>query len=77
MDSLRRDPDRGITRIDVPRRLRRAILLNDLSLVKRIVRNNPAYLINPDFEDKSSTNLHLAAKNGFTQIAVRGLSSVP
>ncbi|KAF2240841.1 ankyrin [Trematosphaeria pertusa] len=55
--------------IDVPRRLRRAILLNDLALVKRIVRNNPHYLRNPDFEDKSNTSLHLAAKNGFTQIA--------
>ncbi|PSN64216.1 ankyrin [Corynespora cassiicola Philippines] len=55
--------------IDVPRRLRRAILLNDLSLVKRIVRNNPNYLRNPDFEDKSNTSLHLAAKHGFTQVA--------
>ncbi|KAJ4403799.1 26S proteasome non-ATPase regulatory subunit [Didymella pomorum] len=55
--------------IDVPRRLRRAILLNDLPLVQRIVRNNPDYLRNPDYEDKSSTNLHLAAKHGFTQIA--------
>ena len=58
------------SRIDVPRRLRRAILLNDLSLVQRIIRNNPDYLRNPDFEDKSNTNLHLAAKHGFTQIAV-------
>ncbi|PVH96357.1 ankyrin [Periconia macrospinosa] len=55
--------------IDVPRRLRRAILLNDLDLVKRIVRNNPTYLRNPDFEDRSNTSLHLAAKHGFTQIA--------
>ncbi|KAF2727196.1 ankyrin [Polyplosphaeria fusca] len=57
-----------ITRIDVPRRLRRAILLNDLSLVKRIVRNNPNYLRNPDFEDKSNTSLHLAARHGFVHI---------
>ncbi|KAF2876764.1 ankyrin repeat-containing domain protein [Massariosphaeria phaeospora] len=55
--------------IDAPRRLRRAILLNDLSLVKRIVRNNPNYLRNPDFEDKSNTSLHLAAKHGFAHIA--------
>ncbi|KAF2687894.1 ankyrin [Lentithecium fluviatile CBS 122367] len=55
--------------IDVPRRLRRAILLNDLALVKRIVQNNREYLQNPDFADKSNTNLHLAARNGFTQIA--------
>lgn len=59
-----------LRRIDVPRRLRRAILLNDLPLVQRIIRNNPDYLRNPDYEDKSSTNLHLAAKYGFTQIAV-------
>ncbi|KAL6707860.1 Target of rapamycin complex 2 subunit avo2 [Coniothyrium glycines] len=55
--------------IDVPRRLRRAILLNDLPLVERIVRNNSNYLRNPDFEDKSNTSLHLAARNGFTAIA--------
>ncbi|KAF2115275.1 ankyrin repeat-containing domain protein [Lophiotrema nucula] len=60
---------RLVTRLDVPRRLRRAILLNDLSLVKRIVKNNPRYLQNPDFEDKSNTSLHLAAKHGFTKIA--------
>jgi hypothetical protein len=60
-----------LIRIDVSRRLRRAILLNDLPLVKRIIRNNPQKLRNPDFEDKSNTSLHLAAKYGFTQIAVR------
>ena len=60
-------------RIDVPRRLRRAILLNDLALVQRIVRNNPAYIRNPDLEDKSNTSLHLAAKNGFTEVAVGSL----
>ncbi|KAJ4303773.1 Target of rapamycin complex 2 subunit avo2 [Kalmusia sp. IMI 367209] len=61
----------GLTRyrIDVPRRLRRAILLNDLDLVKRIVHNNPTYLQNPDFEDKSNTSLHLAARCGFTAVA--------
>ncbi|KAK3207907.1 hypothetical protein GRF29_96g817256 [Pseudopithomyces chartarum] len=35
----------------------------------RIVRNNPTYLQNPDFEDKSNTSLHLAAKHGFTAVA--------
>jgi|SRR5690242_8294178 len=59
-----------LPRIDVPRRLRRAILLNDLPLVQRILRNNPNYLRNPDYEEKSNTNLHLAVKHGFTQIAV-------
>ena len=56
-------------RIDVSRRLRRAILLDDLSLVKRIIRNNPNYIRNPDFDDRSNTSLHLAAKHGFTTIA--------
>lgn len=56
-------------RIDVPLRLRRAILLNDLPLVQRIIRNNPRYLHNPDWDDKSNTSLHLAARCGFTAIA--------
>lgn len=68
--------DMRVTRIDVPRRLRRAILLNDIALVKRIVQNNPKYLQNPDFEDKSNTSLHLAAKHGFTQIAVCSLQAL-
>jgi hypothetical protein len=58
--------------IDVPRRLRRAILLNDVTLVKRIVRNHPEYLRNPDYDDKSNSSLHLAARQGFTTIAVHG-----
>jgi hypothetical protein len=64
-------PSLTLRRIDVPRRLRRAIVLNDLPLVQRIVRNNPDYLRNTDYQEKSNTNLHLAAKLGFTQIAVR------
>ncbi|CAO2654506.1 Nn.00g112390.m01.CDS01 [Neocucurbitaria sp. VM-36] len=55
--------------IDVSLRLRRAILLNDLPLVQRIIRNNPRYLRNPDWDDKSNTSLHLAARCGFTSIA--------
>jgi len=58
------------SRIEVPRRLRRAILLNDLPLVQRIIRNNPTYIRNPDLNDKSNTSLHLAVKHGFTKIAV-------
>lgn len=54
--------------IDVPTRLRRAIAANDLGLVKRILKNNPAYLTNPDFKDKSNTSLHLAAQYGFLEI---------
>lgn len=54
----------------MPIRLRRAILLNDLVLVKRIIKNNPSFLRNPDFENRSNTSLHLCAKHGFLDIAV-------
>ena len=59
------------SRIDVSTRLRRAILLNDLLLTKRIVRNNPKWLLNPDYDDKSNTSLHLASREGFIEIVVR------
>lgn len=55
--------------IDPSTRLRRAILLNDVLLVERIVRNNPQLLRNPDFDDKSNTSLHLTAKEGSVEIA--------
>jgi ankyrin repeat protein len=55
---------------DIPRRLRRAIIENDLPLVKRILEANPAYLQNPDLSDKSNTSLHLAAQKGYVEIAV-------
>ncbi|KKY28376.1 putative ankyrin repeat containing protein [Diplodia seriata] len=55
--------------INVEIRLRRAIRLNDLVLVRRIVRNSPRVLQNPDFENRSNTSLHLAARDGFTDIA--------
>lgn len=58
------------TEIDVPARLRRAILQNDVLLVKRIIKNNPAFLVNPDFEDGSNTSLHLAAIKGHFDILV-------
>lgn len=61
----------NVRRIDVSTRLRRGIVLNDILLVKRIVRNHPQWLRNPDFDDKSNTSLHLAAKYGFWDIAVR------
>ena len=51
-------------------RVRRAIYLNDLALLKRIIRNNPRLLQNPDFEDNGNTSLHLAAQLGFLEIAV-------
>ena len=58
------------TNVDVPTRLRRAIHLNDLTLVKRIVKNHLEKLQNPDLEDNGNTSLHLAAKLGFLDIAV-------
>ncbi|KAL8915540.1 MAG: hypothetical protein Q9171_000105 [Xanthocarpia ochracea] len=57
------------TNVEVPVRLRRAINLNDLVLVKRIIRNNPNKLKNPDLDDGGNTSLHLAAKLGFLEIA--------
>lgn len=51
-------------------RVRRAIYLNDLVLLKRIIKNNPRVLQNPDFEDNGNTSLHLAAQLGLTDIAV-------
>jgi len=56
-------------RIDASIRLRRAIHLNDVVLVERIVKSKPKFLQNPDFEDKSNTSLHLAAANGLVEIA--------
>lgn len=58
-------------RIDVSTRLRRAIHLNDLSLVRRIIKNDPKSLQNPDFSDNGNTSLHLAAWLGLLEIAVR------
>ncbi|KAK2741362.1 hypothetical protein FQN57_005646 [Myotisia sp. PD_48] len=52
----------------VPIRLKRAILQNDLLLVKRITDNYPKYLKNTDFNDQNNTSLHLAAILGFLEI---------
>ena len=60
-----------LLRIDVSTRLRRAIHLKDLVLVKRIIQNNPQSLQNPDFSDNGNTSLHLAAQLGLLEIAVR------
>jgi ankyrin repeat protein len=57
--------------LDVSIRLRRAITLNDALLVKRIVTQHPAHIRNPDVDDRSNTSLHLAAKLGCIEIAVR------
>ena len=73
-DSLNSDRPCGFAksscRVDIPRRLRRAILENDLPLVTRILEANPTYLQNPDLSDKSNTSLHLAAQRGYVEIAV-------
>jgi hypothetical protein len=59
--------------IDVPQRLRRAIHLKSLSLVKRIVpketAEHPDLLYNHD--EDGNTSLHLAAQLGLPDIAVR------
>ncbi|KAL1959557.1 hypothetical protein VTO42DRAFT_1592 [Malbranchea cinnamomea] len=54
--------------LSVPPRLRRAILRGDALLVKRIVKNHPKYLHNPDYDDKSNTSLHLAAALGHLEV---------
>lgn len=51
-------------------RVRRAIHLNDLVLLKRIIKNNPRILQNTDFEENGNTSLHLAAQLGLIEIAV-------
>lgn len=51
-------------------RLREAIIVNDLSLVKRLLKSNPYLLQNPNIEDKANTSLHLAAVYGHVEVAV-------
>lgn len=58
------------TDLTVATRLRRAINLNDVVLVKRIVKNNPGKLRNPDLNNNGNTSLHLAAQLGFLEIVV-------
>ena len=58
------------TVVDVPIRLRRAIHLNDVVLVKRIIHSNPGKLKNPYLNYNGNTSLHLAAQLGFLEIAV-------
>lgn len=55
-------------------RVRRAIHLNDLVLLKRIIKNNPRMLQNSDFEENGNTSLHLAAQLGSIEISVSFLS---
>ncbi|KAL9603688.1 MAG: hypothetical protein Q9219_001007 [cf. Caloplaca sp. 3 TL-2023] len=57
------------TNINVPTRLRRAIHLDDLVLVRRIVKNHPTEIQNPDLDDNGNTSLHLATILGLLGIA--------
>lgn len=56
--------------IDPSNRLRRAIHLADLPLLKRIVKTHPTLLQNPDFTDNGNTCLHLAASLGLYDIVL-------
>lgn len=56
--------------IDPSIRLRRAIHLADLLLLKRIIKTHPTLLQNPDFADNGNTSLHLAASLGFYDIVL-------
>jgi len=61
-------------RIAPEQRLRRAIYLSSLSLVQRVLTSNahlPELIRNPDYTDRGNTSLHLAAKLGLPDIAVR------
>jgi len=55
-----------MTQVDLS--IRQAIQLNDVALVRRLLKRHPQYLHNPDFADKSNTSLHLAAQHGLTEI---------
>lgn len=56
------------SRIDVSTRLRRAILHQDIPLVKRIITAYPHVIRNHDVTNKSSTSLHIAAELGNYEI---------
>lgn len=51
-------------------RLRQAILSNDIPLVERLLQAYPHLLHNPDYNDKSNTSLHLAARAGHAELVV-------
>ncbi|KAF2671057.1 ankyrin [Microthyrium microscopicum] len=54
--------------IDLSKRLRRAIHLNDVLLCRRMIDANPSSIQNPDYADSSNTSLHLAAKLGHVDL---------
>ncbi|EWC48001.1 hypothetical protein DRE_02883 [Drechslerella stenobrocha 248] len=57
-------------RIDVRTRLKRAILTDDLLVVKRLVTENPACMSFCDEEEQGNTPLHIAAEHGMYSIMV-------
>lgn len=56
-------------RVEVCIRLRRAVVRNDLALVQRILKTYPGNVHDADHADKSNTSLHIAAREGFYEIA--------
>ena len=59
-----------MAQVEASTRLREAIIVNDLPLVKRLLKSTPSLLQNPNFEDKGNTSLHLAALYGHVEVAV-------
>lgn len=55
-------------RVEVSIRLRRAVVRNDLALVKRVLKTYPDSVHDVDQSDKSNTPLHVAAREGFDEI---------
>lgn len=64
------DDDPASDRLEPPRRLRRAININDALLVRRILTSHPNLIHNPDTSPggQSNSNLHVAARAGHLQI---------
>ncbi|KAK5074940.1 hypothetical protein LTR64_001145 [Lithohypha guttulata] len=58
----------GTTASTASLQLRHAILSNDVPLVERLLKAYPHLVHNPDYNDKSNTSLHLAAKAGYTEL---------
>lgn len=55
-------------RVEVPMRLRSAVVRNDLALVQRILKTYPDSVHDGDPSNKSNTSLHVAAREGFHEI---------
>ncbi|KAG7142456.1 Target of rapamycin complex 2 subunit AVO2 like protein [Verticillium longisporum] len=70
LDDLPQPPPFDPKMIEATTRVRRAIIANDASLVKRILNSNPQALHSPDAspEGLSNSNLHLAAFLGHVEV---------